>query len=123
MSDKFYWCQFRVAELRESDFDFDDLAESLDLNAPQGGLLRYQLNDFEIAIWFNDRDGEPPYLEIVTFWEHSHLASIPLAKMLDAEHLSDDQIEDAAEIVALEKLKEAIDGAIERRRTKLAGRQ
>jgi hypothetical protein len=96
--------------------DIGELLESLDLSKARSALLWQLLRRFEIQVWFGDgKDGDNPRLEIVTFWDMNHVASMPLTTLL--EHVvafrSDAQeIGGEEEIVALSELKTLIDKAI-----------
>jgi hypothetical protein len=96
--------------------DIGGLLESLDLSKARSALLWQLLRRFEIQVWFGDgKDGGNPRLEIVTFWDMNHVASMPLTTLLEhvvAFRSNDQEIGREEEIVALSELKTLIDKAI-----------
>jgi hypothetical protein len=104
------------ASLRSSANDFQDLIDSLDLDKARLSLLWQLLRRFEIAVWFNDDDddgnGIDPGIEIATFWDHNHVASVQLTELLEHIVTFDNDIGLDKEIVALTKFKDLIEKAI-----------
>lgn len=105
------------ASLRVSANDFQDLIDSLDLDKARLALLWQLLRRFEIAAWFcddvdDDDNGTGPRIEIATFWDLNHVASVHLTTLLEHIVTFDNDIGLDEEIVALTKLKDLIEKAI-----------
>jgi hypothetical protein len=93
--------------------DIGELLESLDLSKVRSALLWQLLRRFEIQAWFDEDDnGRNPRLAIATFWDMNHVASMPLAELLDQIVTFDNAIGLEKEITALAELKNLIEQAI-----------
>jgi hypothetical protein len=93
--------------------DIGELLESLDLSKARSALLWQLLRRFEIQLWFmEDTGGRFPRIEIATFWDMNHVASMPLIELLEHLVTFDNDLGREKEIAALSKLKSVIEQAI-----------
>ena len=108
----------------DSDFNFDDVGNALELSAVQKRLLNLYLRDICLKIWFTSDDGEKePRFELCCFWDEfvCTVASVRLDFFLDYTFAQRNELGDEAEISALQNLRDKIDEAIALRKREPVG--